>query len=79
MLTGPVVISTVNIMSQIKNLIENVCDLYENGVEPEAIAFGLEVKVKMVTDILTEYSEIYQEDQAILRQAEDIERYKEFG
>ena len=51
MLTGPVVTSTVNIMGQIKNLIENVCDLYENGVEPEAIAFGLEVKVKMVTDI----------------------------
>ena len=52
MLTGPVVTSTVNIMSQIKNLVENVCDLYENGVEPEAIAFGLEVKVKLVTDIL---------------------------
>lgn len=79
MQTGAVVTSTDNIMAQIKNLIENVCDLYEHGVEPEAIAFGLEIKSKLVTDILADYSEIYQEDQEILRQFEDIERYKEFG
>lgn len=48
-------------MSRIKDLIMEICDLYEGGMEPDVIAVTLEVKVKLVTDILKDYCETYEE------------------
>lgn len=46
-------------MSKIKDLIQNIVELYEGGLAPETIAVQLEVKVKLVTDVLAEYCETY--------------------
>ena len=48
-------------MSKIKDLIQTIVELYESGMEPDVIAVTLEVKVKLVTDVLTDYCETYKE------------------
>ena len=46
-------------MSKIKDLIQTIVELYESGMEPDVIAVTLEVKVKLVTDVLQDYCETY--------------------
>lgn len=66
-------------MSAVKNLIIDVCEQYEGGQSIEDIARITGFSAPAITDILNEYCEQYQEDQSILKRAEEIRIYNEFG